>query len=534
MNWDRVMNTIGFGLVALCFVWASTRIFSRARAEADPDRVIIRMAHWQLESGIREALDELIRQYEEMHPNVRVEQMLIPERVYANWLITQLVGGTAPDLIEIGRPMSDERKARYFTPLMDIVSKSNPYNVGTELEGMPWRDTFMDGLAGPPSYQAGLLDYYGVPTAMFTIRLYYNVDLYREIAGDAPLPRTFEELIALCERVHEYAAEHNVSMIPIAGSQYNAPFIIFNLWSSMTQRMAQQMVPTRTLHFHGEQAWIRYLQNDWSYASTPIQIALSVMRRVGQHMQSGFLSLGRDDAMFYFVQGRALMTASGSWDIGSMHAQAPFAIDAFPIPMPNPNHPVYGQYMLGPLSEAGHGAGAAFGLTQQSRHPEQALDFLHFITSQHGNQVFSDISLWLPAVVGVELPEKVRPFELFTEGYPGGMSAVYGADSRRILNNNLHLLLGHDGSPERFSEAMDAGLPGALVEDFRINHTGRIRQWHRNDSLVTTLAMLAFDEQAGDVEERLLIELLESSVDQECLMLWVENRFDSMGLSLAH
>lgn len=533
MKRDQIMNAIGLGLVLVCFVWALTRIVGRSREAADTDRVVIRFAHWQLESGIRDALDELAQKYMELHPHVRVEQMLIPERVYVNWLITQLVGGTAPDLIEIGRGLSEERIARFFTPLMDVVSQPNPYNEGTELEGMPWRDTFLDGLAGPPSYQPGLLDYYAIPTAMFTVRLYYNVDLYEQIAGDRPLPQTFDELIELCELVNDYARETGEVIIPISGSQYNAPMVIYYLFSAMTQRKALNMDAVHKLEYPHQRAWIAYLNGEWGYQSPPLQAALRVMRAIGRNMQSGFLSLGRDDAMFYFVQERALMTATGSWDIGSMHQQAPFEISAFAIPMPDTDHPVYGRYLLGPISEAGYGAGAPFALAQQSAHPEQALDFLHFITSQANNQRFSEVSLWLPAVVGVELPEIVEPFALRTEGFPSGLSATYGPDTRRILDNNLHLLMDVDGTPEDFAAVMDNQLPSAAVHDFRINYRNWLRQWRRTDSLVGALAVLVNDQpDQHHVNWQRLGELLEVGTEQENQMLWVEHEFNAMGRSL--
>ena len=532
MNRDQIMNAIGFLLVLLCFVWATVRIAVRAREEADPDRIVLRFAHWQLEGGIREAFDELAARYMEMHPHVRVEQMLIPERVYVNWTITQLVGGTAPDLIGI-HTISEERMARYFTPLMNLVNQPNPYNEGTELEGVPWRDTFLDGLSGIPSYRPGLLDYYGIPVSMFTVRLYFNVDLYERIAGDRPLPTTFDELIELCELVNAYAAETGETIIPISGSRYNAPMIIQRLFSAMTQRMALEMDVMHKLERPHQHAWLAYLDGSWGYQSPPILSALSVMRSIGQHMQSGFLSLGRDDAMFYFVQERALMTATGSWDIGSIHMQAPFQISAFAIPMPAADHPEYGRYLLGPLSEAGFGAGAPFALTQQSEHPEQAIDFLHFVTSQAGNQLFTEVSFWLPSVIGVELPEKVQPFALQTEGFPDGLTLTYGADSQRILENNLHMLMQVDGSPEEFARVIDEQMPAAVLHDFRIHYGHWLRQWRRNDSLLGALTVLVHDESdPSHPDWRRFGELIEIGTEQENQMLWVEHELRNQGRSL--
>ena len=175
MKRERLLNTIGFALLAACFIVALVRVFNRNAEEAQPGTITIRFAHWQLESGLRDAFDEVARKYMEAHPGIRVEQLAIPERTYAQYYRTQLIGATAPDIFAIGFGNNDEILARFFTPLTPWLERPNPFNVGTELEGIPWRDTFIDGLNS--KYNQNLLDYYMISTAMFTIRVYYNKTL---------------------------------------------------------------------------------------------------------------------------------------------------------------------------------------------------------------------------------------------------------------------------------------------------------------------------------------------------------------------
>src|SRR5690606_21015955 len=224
MNRQRLLPVIGFTLLAVCFAISLLRVFNRQRAESNPDEVIIRIAHWQLESGIRDAIDVLARDYERLHPGVRIQQNPIPERIYPSWLKTQLVGGTAPDLIQIGKGSDDETLARFFVPLTDQVEQPNPYNAGTNLAGQRWRDTFVDGLAGGDSYKPNLLEYYGVPLSMITIRMYYNVSEWQRILGDTPPPANYDEFISICERVQEHAAKTGRTIFPIAGSKYGTPW----------------------------------------------------------------------------------------------------------------------------------------------------------------------------------------------------------------------------------------------------------------------------------------------------------------------
>ena len=103
----------------------------------------IRLAHRQLEGGVREALDALAREHEKGNPGVRIKQIPIPERIYSNWLLTQLVGGTAPNIIQIGMGSTDERLARYFLPLTDLAKAPNPHNAGADLDGVTHFQEFL-------------------------------------------------------------------------------------------------------------------------------------------------------------------------------------------------------------------------------------------------------------------------------------------------------------------------------------------------------------------------------------------------------
>ena len=147
-RYERILNWIGFGLVAVCFCLSLGRVFSRlVHDDAREGKITIRFAHWQLESGLRDAYDRLAAGYMRLHPEVRVEQLPIPETVFPNWMHTQLIGGTAPDLIEIGQGDSNEILATYFEPLTADLDRPNPYNQDNDLARTPWRDTFIDGLS---------------------------------------------------------------------------------------------------------------------------------------------------------------------------------------------------------------------------------------------------------------------------------------------------------------------------------------------------------------------------------------------------
>lgn len=110
------------------------------------------------------------------------------------------------------------------------------------------------------------------------------------------------------------------------------------------------------------------------------------MAEVGRFMPAGFMQMAREDAMFYFAQGRALLMVSGSWDAESIRLQTTFPVGVIDLPAPLPDDPRFSEFTLGRPSEGTTFGAAAFGLVRLSRHPEVAIDFLRFLTSAESNR----------------------------------------------------------------------------------------------------------------------------------------------------
>ena len=136
-------------VIGLVFLWSVISIGTRRRETDASDVISIRIAHWQLEAGAREGLAEAAAEYQKLHPNVRIIQEAIPESTYGQWMSTQLMGGTAPDIVQAGMvdaPLMTAFFIRYLLPLSSYVTQPNPYNAGTDLEGVPLFLTFKDGM----------------------------------------------------------------------------------------------------------------------------------------------------------------------------------------------------------------------------------------------------------------------------------------------------------------------------------------------------------------------------------------------------
>lgn len=519
----------GLGLAAavvlVAFGTAAWRLWQVRRA--DDAAVTIRFAHWQLEGGVREAFDQVAADYMAMHPGVRVIQMVVPDRVYPGWLTTQLSGGMAPDLVQLGRyPSADagnEILARHFVPLTEAATRPNPYNAGTAQADEAWRETFADNLAGWSTWSEALQEVYGVPTTIFSTRVYYNVELMRRIAGTAEPPRTLEEFLARCEAVRAFAQRERISLSPIAGSSFNVLWLVDALFKSQTQRWRVEEDPYRS-HGHllaaGDQTLLRIARGGTSLAEPPFADGFALVHEVGTELGPTVLGMTREDAALRFLQGRALMIISGTWDASGLAGQATFPVEVFPLPPPSGDLPRYGANTFGPQTESGFTGAGTLGLTRASRHPEVALDFLRYLTSVRGAATFTRISRWPSALRAAELPEELEAFAPRLDGYPEGWSPFFeGPDLRRAFEVRRHLLFSQGSSAEAFLEEYAPAAREAADADLRRALADRHRGQRRQDAV---LVASWWRGRAGDEDAaRRFADLAETQLMTEIRDAWV-------------
>ena len=99
---EFVKKYYAMGIVLGVFLWALYQVASYRMQESPPGVTILRIGHWQLETGVRDGFNELAKEYQKLHPNVRIIQDAIPESVYGQWMSTQFLAGTMSDIVEMG------------------------------------------------------------------------------------------------------------------------------------------------------------------------------------------------------------------------------------------------------------------------------------------------------------------------------------------------------------------------------------------------------------------------------------------------
>ena len=517
----KLINRIGIVVLASIFGWAAWTVLSRNSTLVGGDReIVVRIGHWQLESGLRDAFDALAKRYSEMHPGVTIKQEAVPGRVYQTWMRTGLAGGQEPDLMVTGQTR-DEVLARHFVPMTRELAEPNPYNKGTSLENVPWRETFVDGLTSSLGVQT-LQEYYSVPMAILTTRLYVNSDLWKQFLGDRPLPRDFDDLIAACAEISRKAQELGRDVTPIASSRFTAEMLFSPLFKSQTQRLALQINKLDNLSPPRSGVASAFLPGMASIDDPAIRDGLQIVREISQSMQLGFLQLEREDAILAFAQQRAVMLPTGAWDYLSIKSQSPFPIAIVRIPWPSQDHPRYGKNILGQPTEAGAGSATSFCLSAGSRHPEIALDFLRFMTSQPGNEIFAQTSKWLPSVEGARPSETTKDFmpemDGATDGFAIAPIVFGGGEVTRIYSQNIHHLVDPDGGVDVFLKAIKPGFGKAVQRDVQRQVDDQIVAVRRLEGPIAARRMLAEDDT------RRLSAQVQAQNAQEALSAWLDSQ----------
>ena len=429
------MNTLGVLLVAGAMIVSMVRVLSIREQLFDPDKTIIRICHWQLELGYRQALQNVIEEYEKLHPGVVIKQMPVTEKIYGQWLNTHLISGTAPDIAEMGmaKLASDTQYlARFFLPLTELIDQPNPYNAETEMADWPWRETFIDGMRG--GYRVELQDTFSAPTNVHTSRIYYNRDLLRQITGSDAAPQTMGKLLAMCDRIREYARETGLGdrMIPIASSRYNTPQLLNRYRVPFTAALEAELDLDLDGVITDWEGYTAFVEGKVSYAHPNIRAFYECTRVLSDQFNPGFMSMGREDSTFMFIQQNAVMVCTGSWDSMSLFAQAEFDVGVFGFPLPAPGER-WGELVAGRLNEATTAGSGLYGICKQSRHAEKAIDFLRFLTSRKQNEAFSRGASWLPVTVGARPSEPMVPFMPDPIGFASGCRLSYGSLSGTVL-----------------------------------------------------------------------------------------------------
>lgn len=472
-------NWIGLALILGTFGYSAVR-FARISIgisqEADPDsgKRVIRVVHWQLEPGYREGMDLAIEAYNQLphvrENNVEVRQLAVTERVYAQFINVHLISGTAPDIVARGMSSligTGGSIARFFMPISEFVDQPNPYNAPEYLpEGIDpeladfltnaaWNETFTDGMQG--GWDDLLQDYYSVPVSSWgAMRTFYNAELVAEIKAfltDAferqewpewlhdvivndkivtlddgfkswvqtpDTPDTLGRFIVFNEAVKAYAevTPGRDRLVAISASSYFSGTMVDRYILPFTYRIGERIDFNRDSNVSGVEVGGTFQAGLWDFDEPALRDGLyDLVLWLARYYPTGYLGLDREQAMRRFLNEQAVFISTGGWDASSLFtgAEGRFTVNVKEAPMPIEGERWFEHY-AGRASEAEHRLGVPLAISNRTKHPEWALDFLQFLSSFNANQQMNIRAGWVPSVVGTRPDDSMLPFLPRTEG----------------------------------------------------------------------------------------------------------------------
>jgi len=480
---EKKRNRIGVGILVLAILASFWNVIFRNVEELTSGQIEIRIGHQELHTGMREAFQAAIEAYQEIHPNVRIIQVPVPPRTYPAWIRTQLVGGTAPDIV--GLSGSQEEIIEFFLPITAWVDKPNPYNAGTSLETMPWRDTFFDGMASIRNIvqESAPGQMFGVMLQSSSMRLYINRSMLIEITGSDTLPQEYNDLYVIHQKILEYNQRTGKKIIPIASCKSYSDYIFSRIVSSQTQKFLLEW----SLYMKPWGFFTPMAAGLFKYGETPEFVSsLKLMHEVAQMLTPGYQQFLPEDAIAAYLQQRSVMLVAGSWDYAVLNDRVAFETLTTSLPIPSTSDPRYGEFTLGSSVEP-VGTVTGLGVVRRSPNANVAVDFLQFLTSQGVATQFTAISKRLPAVIDVPIPDELKIMAVQAEGEIPGFrvdSFLPTHNVNTLIQQHIHKVTGRQPDIQGFAKTIDTELPRYIKEDIKMYHRTDLLRVQKYDGMI--------------------------------------------------
>jgi multiple sugar transport system substrate-binding protein len=268
--------TLFAGLVA----GFSTLAFSSAQA--------VEIEYWQYVFDTRvKAMDQLIVEFQKANPDITVKQVTFPYADYQTRVVAANMSGKGPDVMQLFYGWLDK------------------FAVGGILQPLP-KDTFphdkieSDFFPIVSAMKRGD-DYYGLPTAVRSLALFYNKKLFAEAGLDPNSPpKTLDEFVAAAQKIAKHDASGNLT---VAGSTLDMGGQDHQWWREVLIRQ-----------FGGEpytdgDKKVTY-DSEAGLKALSFYTSLQLEKKIGQ---TGFM----DEGQAAFRGGKAGMTIDGTFRLGS-------------------------------------------------------------------------------------------------------------------------------------------------------------------------------------------------------------------------
>jgi raffinose/stachyose/melibiose transport system substrate-binding protein len=315
------------------------------------------LSFWSWRTEDVAAYERFIAEFEAENPDITVTFRPYLSVEYNTIVPTALQGGGGPDIVHLRAygGMEPFANAGLIVRLDDKVPALADFDPGI--------------LLGATNRADGHV--YGVPFALQTVQVLYNVDMFERLGLEEP--NTWDEFLALGDALE-------ASGVNALGNGASDPWTVETLFGAVA--------PT----FYGCDAYFADITSGRADFTDPrFASALERMVELRPYMAENYMGVGYTDMQTLFAFEQAGMLIGGSYELGNIAQLNPdLRIGSFPVPADTAD----GETCISFYVEG------SYGINANSPHQEEALRFIQFLASHEFGQMFTDELQQISAVPG--------------------------------------------------------------------------------------------------------------------------------------
>jgi multiple sugar transport system substrate-binding protein len=304
-----------------------------------------------------EVVSSLVPEFERRNPGIRVKVQQIPWTAAHEKLLTAHVGGSLPDVAQMGNT---------WIPEFHVVRALEDLTPYAERSAAVHRDQFFDGI-----WETSLIDdrLYGIPWYVDTRVLFYRRDLLLAAGFDEP-PRTWSEWVRACQALREASGRPQFHPMLLPTNEWPQPVVL------ALNTGAEFVSEDATPRFADAEFLdgFRFYLDFFARGDAPVVAASQIANLYQQ-----------------FGEGEFAMLITGPWNVGEMRRRLPADLQdswtTAPIPAPD-GKPYPG------LSIAG---GSSLVVFETSKRKDDSWTFIEFLAEPAQQVRFYELSGNLPA-----------------------------------------------------------------------------------------------------------------------------------------
>ncbi len=410
----------------------------------------------------------IAREWERLHPGVKVQFIKMPTGDYHTWLLTQLKGGMAPDLVWAHSYWSNEdAKYGYFLPFDEYLSAPNPYIPGNR----QWLDVFYKDAVESKRADDGHI--YSLPIDMVGAGFYYNKDIFRKVGVKAP--ETWAELMTASKKIKKAGYVPFLCTGGTFGSAITLMRAAINdqLWDDMIPKIHVTKDRIPGYQKVSPQEFVRaYKKRIWSIRDPRYLEELRIVKEFARYWNEDALASGSGDRLFRV--GKAAMYLDGSWYAPALQRDKLRKFDFGVFLMPRLTKET-SEFATGlPMRDLGGPYSVQFAVTSEAAKAgkkELAMDFLQYTTiPKNLGPLVAEAGMFLPNSPGLKGSPVLDPF---VESLKQGELRFNGEPSMSQYNQEhfrtIQSYIGGEFSLEQTLSLLDGFLEKAVNRLIRDN-----------------------------------------------------------------